>query len=208
MPFSSQAVPVGLVFLGGMLLTVLRRKAGHRKAQGGYPELAQRLGLTYRPSPYRRGVGTLSGEHDGYSIVVDPDEQRRMRVKFRGAPRVDLRSYEHGARAPHGLGTIFSSDKGFDAYFKTRFAAEDERAHIEALRRPSELIEPLCAVRELKELTITQSGVACLFDYGNPPYIPVDVVESLLPALVKLARALDMPGSTVTVAAAGSDDVE
>lgn len=192
-PFSSQAVPVGLVFLGGMVLTLLRRKKGHRDAQKEYPELAAHLGLAHRPSQFQRGVGTLSGEVDGYSVTVDPDEQRRIRVRFRGAPALDFRSYEQSTRAPHGMGTVYSSDKSFDAFFKTRFAAEEDRERIEALERPSELIEPLRAVRELKELSITQAGITCVFDYGNPSYIPVDVVRALVPALVKLAQAFDAP---------------
>jgi hypothetical protein len=178
-----------------MVLTVLRRKKGHKDAKKEYPELGARLGLTHKPSPFERGVGTLSGDIDGYSVTVDPDEQRRIRVRFRGAPAVDFRSYEQSTRAPHGMGTVYTSDKSFDAYFKTRFAAEMERDRLEALRSPSELIEPLRAVRELKELSITQTGINCVFDYGNPSYIPVTVVGALVPALVKLAQAFDAPQS-------------
>ncbi len=187
----SQAIPMGLVFFGGMVLTLLRRKAGHQKAAKQYPELAAELGLTLRPSPYKKGIGTLSGEYRGFGVVVDPDDQRRMRVRFRGNPRVNLRSYDVAKPPSPGMSTLFSDDKAFDAFFKTRHVGDAERAVLEDALRPSELLVPFRAVRELKELSVTEGGVSAVFDYGNPAYIPVNVVRELLPALVALARLIE-----------------
>jgi hypothetical protein len=191
--FSSQAIPVGLVFFGSMVLGFLRRRAGNKHATKQYPALAARLGLTHRPSRYQKGVGTLSGDYQGFTVVVDPDEQRRIRVKFQGHPRIDLRSYDIPTPPPQGMGTLFSRDKNFDAFFKTRYVGSEERERLEDLERPSDLLTPLRQLRELKQLSVTDSGVSAVFDFGNPPHIPADVVEAILPALVKLARLVEDP---------------
>src|SRR5690606_39370728 len=88
--FGDGALPLGMVFFAGLVFGVLRRKSGHRAAARGYPDLATRLGLTYKPSSYRSGVGSLVGTYQGFVVIVDPDEQRRIRVRFEGAPAVDL----------------------------------------------------------------------------------------------------------------------
>lgn len=191
--FGDGALPMGLLFFAGLVFGLVRRKTGHRLARKQYPELATRLGLTYRPSPYQSGVGTLSGEYRGFSVIVDPDEQRRIRLRFEGSPKVDLRNYEKEGRPPHDMRMVFSRDKKFDAFFKTRWAGEAERARLEALERPGELLAPFRLVRELKELNVTAVGVSCVFDYGSPPFIPRDVIEHLLPAMVELARVFERP---------------
>jgi hypothetical protein len=199
-----QAVPVGLVFFGGMVLAFMRRRVGNQNATKQYPALAARLGLAHRPSRYQTGVGTLSGQYQGFAVVVDPDDQRRIRVKFRGQPRVDLRNYELPTPPPQDMGTLFSRDKHFDAFFKTRYVGSEERARLEDLERPSEMLAPFRQLRELKQLAITESGVSAVFDFGNPPHIPASVVEALLPPLVQLARLVEDPEE----AAAGADREE
>lgn len=189
--FGDGALPMGLIFFAGLVFSLLRRKTGHHLARKQYPELAARLGLAYKPSSYRSGVGTLSGTYRGFAVVVDPDEQRRIRVRFEGSPKVDLRNYEKEGRPPHDMRTVFSRDKKFDAFFKTRWAGEAERTLLEALDHPAALLAPFRLVRELKELNVTAVGVSCVFDYGNPPFIPRDVVELLLPAMVELARLFE-----------------
>jgi hypothetical protein len=184
---------MGLIFFAGLVFSLLRRKTGHRLARKQYPELAVRLGLTYKPSPYRSGVGTLSGTYRGFAVVVDPDDQRRIRLRFEGSPKVDLRNYEKDGRPPHDMRTVFTRDKKFDGFFKTRWAGEQERVQLESLERPGALLAPFRLVRELKELNVTAAGVSCVFDYGNPPFIPRDVVELLLPAMVELALFFETP---------------
>jgi hypothetical protein len=72
------ALPIGLVFFAGTALGVARRRAGHVRARADYPALAQELGLEYRPSRYATGVGSLVGSIDGYRLLIDPDDQRRI----------------------------------------------------------------------------------------------------------------------------------
>jgi hypothetical protein len=42
-----------------------------------------------------------------------------------------------------------------------------------------------------KQLNITEHGVTCVLDFGNPPHIPVAAVEELLPALIDWAEAIE-----------------
>lgn len=174
-----------------MAFGLARRKAGHRRALRSYPELAKRLSLTYRPSRYRSGIGLLSGSYAGFAVVVDPDDQRCIRLRFAKSPRVDLRSYGQDRGPPHDMHTVFTGDKGFDRYFKTRWAGSRERRLLEELDRPGDLVEPFRRLREVKELRVTSSGVTCVFDYGNPPYIPAERIEELLPAMVHIARIFE-----------------
>jgi hypothetical protein len=41
--------------------------------------------------------------------------------------------------------------------------------------------------RNLRSLSVTESGITCVLDFGNPPYIPADALRVLLPALSALA---------------------
>lgn len=191
--FGDGALPLGMVFFAGLVFGVLRRKSGHRAAARGYPDLATRLGLTYKPSSYRSGVGSLVGTYQGFVVIVDPDEQRRIRVRFEGAPAVDLRTYERDSGPPKTMRTVFTRDKRFDGFFKTRWAAERERATLESLEEPGTLVAPFRRLRQLKELSVTSVGVSAVFDFGNPPYIPVAIIEELLPALVALAALFEEP---------------
>lgn len=190
---SDGALPLGMLFFASMVFGLVRRKAGHRLAAKHYPALARRLGLSHQPSRYRSGIGSLRGELAGFAVVVDPDDQRCIRLRFAGGPQVDLRSYARDTGPPHGMQTVFTRDKKFDGYFKTRWAGANERKILEGLDDPGALLAPLRATRELKELHVTSAGVTCVFDYGSPPYIPAQVVEDLLPALVRLARVFEPP---------------
>ncbi len=188
---SQGAMPFGFVMFAGMIFGFLRRKAGHRLAAARYPALAEKLGLTYKPSRYREGVGQIVGRYEGYSVVVDPDDQRRIRVVFQTEPQVDLRNYDNAASRSLGLEPYFSADKRFASFFKTSFVGEKAYEALEALKKPSELTEPLRAIHQLKQLNVTPSGVSAVFDFGNPPYIPAEVVEGVLPRLIRIARVFE-----------------
>jgi hypothetical protein len=187
------ALPLGMIFFASLVWGVLRRKSGNRRAAKLYPELGRRLGLRYRPSPYRNGVGSLVGHYQGFAVVIDPDDQRRIRLRFETGPAVDLRSYLRDSGPAHGMRTVFTRDKKFDGFFKTRWAADAERKMLESLEAPGHYIQPFHMIRELKELNVTNVGISCVFDYGSPPYIPVEVVEHILPAMAALARLFEAP---------------
>jgi len=39
----------------------------------------------------------------------------------------------------------------------------------------------------LRSLSVTEAGITCVLDFGNPPCIPADALRVLLPALSALA---------------------
>src|SRR5687768_3570402 len=87
----------GLLGLGMVLLMLLvhgLRKHRFRLASKGLPAVAEELGLTHVAPTYASAQGVLRGTYRGRNVIVDPDDRRALLVRFSGAPRIDLRSYE------------------------------------------------------------------------------------------------------------------
>lgn len=185
---------MGLLFFGIMVLGVARRKAGNVVARGLYPKLAERLGLTYEPSSYKAGVGRLTGEYQGYRVTVDPDDQRRIYLRFESKPAVSLHSYAHNKRPANGQRDFRPPSTVLSSQFKTAQASDAIMERINSNRELPAVIKPLKFLRELKTLSVTESGVTAVFDYGRPPYIPASVVEDVLPRLFALARVVEGSG--------------
>ncbi|HKO93930.1 MAG TPA: hypothetical protein VJU61_22405, partial [Polyangiaceae bacterium] len=86
------ALPLGLLMFVGTALAIATRKWGRQRAAKHFPELARELGLELSPPRHADAVGTLTGTYAGRAVRVDPDDQRLLKVRFHGSPRVDLRS--------------------------------------------------------------------------------------------------------------------
>jgi hypothetical protein len=192
-----KALPIGLIMFVAMVWGFFRRRAGQRAAQADYPALAERLGLVYRVPAHPKQIGQLYGTMRGFSVLVDPDEQRKLIVRFRSEPKLDLRSYE-GPRCPIGMEYYTSRDRGVDNYLKTRYASPDIALCLDEVDL-SHLLEPFRQRyrHAVKQLNITEHGVTCVLDFGNPPHIPVTAVEELMPALLDWAEAIEPPGLAV-----------
>lgn len=192
--FNSGALPIGFLMFFGMAFAFMKRRATHRLASRAFPELAGRLGLAYKPSPYRRGIGTLSGTLQGYRVFVDPDEQRKVSLHFEGAPGVLLRNYAQNQRPPAELARLYSGDRSFDAFFKTRYADD---AVARRIQRHKQQWQSLIAVlegefrRELAQFNVSETGITLVVNFGNPPHIPGGAVERLLDVMVRFARVID-----------------
>jgi hypothetical protein len=181
----------GLIMFAALAFGFLRRKAGHRKAREDYPALAARLHLEYRPPSSPTQIGTLYGNLRGFVVLVDPDDQRKLIVRFRGEPEIDFRTYS-GPRRPSRLEYYSSQNRSFDLFFKTRYVSPELAERLDDVDLPA-LIAPFQKhyARELKQLNITQHGVTCTLDFGTPPHIPAAAVEELLPALLDWAQAIE-----------------
>jgi len=193
MDFADGAAPMGLIFFAIMAFGAFRKKAGHVVARAAYPGLAERLGLEHSPSPYKNGVGKIHGNYEGYLVTVDPDDQRRIFVRFSGAPEVELHSYEHNKRPNPGLKSFRPPTGVLSGQFKTAHASDDMMENFLASERLPALLKPLKFLRELKTLSVTPGGVTAVFDYGSPPFIPAGIVDDVLPRLVGLAGVFE-PG--------------
>ncbi len=187
------ALPIGLLMFVGMFLAVVLRRVRFKRTAASFPALGSKLGLTFKQPASSRTIGSLQGSYRGYHVFIDPDEQRRITVRFSGEPRIDLRNYEHGNRPPKGMHTFFSGDKRFDSFFKTRHVDPELEEQLSQVKNLSELVLPFQGAyyRQLKQLNVTRHGVSCIFDFGNPPHIPPAAVEALLPAMVSLARVVE-----------------
>jgi hypothetical protein len=185
------SLPIGLLMFAAMVWGFFRRRARQKSAQEDYPALAERLRLARRPPAHPNQIGQLYGTMRGYSVLVDPDEQRKIIVRFRGEPKLDLRSYE-GPRCPMGMEYYTAHDRAVDGYLKTRYASPEIALRLDEadLRR---LVQPFRERyrHDVKQLNITEHGVTCVLDFGNPPHIPAAAVEELLPALIDWAEAIE-----------------
>lgn len=192
------ALPVGMLLFLGTVAAYLRRRLGRHKAARDFPQVAVDLGLNFVAPRYKGTVGNLTGSFGGREVRVDPDDQRMVAVRFTGRPNVDIRTYEHGRGAPHGMVTVYSGDRSFDQFFRTRFADEEIAQRIAESTDPSSLLVPLQGAfnRSFQSLSITSEGVICRVDFGTPPYIPSSVLSRLLPACVALADLIEPRAGT------------
>lgn len=191
--FSDGALPMGMLFFGIMVLGFVRRRAGNVVARSMFPGLGKKLGLTFIASSYKNGVGRLEGDYRGYKVTVDPDDQRRIFLRFRTQPAVELHSYVHNKRSSPGQRSFRPVSRILSQQFKTAHASPALIEAFNANETLPALIRPIKFVRELKTLSVTSTGVTAIFEYGNPPYIPVDIVDDLLPRLVALAEVFETP---------------
>lgn len=201
---SHGALPIGFLMFFGMAFAFVKRRASHHLASKAFPRLAEQLGLSYKPSPYRAGIGTLSGRLGGYRVFVDPDEQRKVSLHFEGTPALLLRSYDQNQRPPAELARLYSGERSFDAFFKTRYADEAVAHRIQEYKGWRPLIEALKTEfrRELAQFNVSETGITLVLDFGNPPHIPGGVVERLLEIAVQFASVID----PLSAAAAGESD--
>jgi hypothetical protein len=153
--------------------------------------LAARLGLEYRKPTSEGQIGLLHGHLRGYAIHVDPDDQRKLIVRFRGAPQLDLRNYE-STRRPREAVSFSTGDRKVDQFLKTRYATPDLIDRLHAARLP-ERLQPFFATyrHEVKEFHVTEHGITCMLDFGNPRFIPASAIADLLPTLLELAEAIE-----------------
>jgi hypothetical protein len=185
------ALPLGLVMFLGLVWGVYRRRVSYHRAREDYPALAERLGLHFRPSYLSQGIGQLYGTIAGYSVLIDPDDQRKIIVRFNGAPNIDLRNYESPKRSSF-LQYFAFRERRANEYFKTRFASP-EIAERCASADVNSLLKPFLEryKYEVKQLNVTTHGATCVLDFGNPPHIPVTAIEELLPALINWAELIE-----------------
>ena len=187
------ALPIGFLMFFGMIYAFIKRRTAHHLASRAYPELGQRLGLVFKASPYKKTIGTLSGARDGYRVFVDPDEQRKISVHFVGEPGVLLLNYRQNQRPPSGAERLYTGNREFDAFFKTRYATEEVAVRLKGQRDLGRLLVDFETTfrRELKQFNVSSSGISIVLDFGNPPYIPSSAVARLLPPLIELAKIID-----------------
>jgi len=196
-------LPIGILMFLGTMIAFVRRKLGRKRAAQRFPELALQLGLEYTAPRYKGNVGVLAGTYDGRAVRIDPDDQRLIKLRFHGTPRVDLRTYENSLRPPFDMVTVHSGDRAFDRFFKTRFASEDVAARISTSSEPGQRLAPFTGrySRHVQSVTVTAEGVVCRLDFGSPPYIPEGALNELLPACAELANLLEPVGLPSDVAA-------
>ncbi|MGC4068228.1 MAG: hypothetical protein QM784_26985 [Polyangiaceae bacterium] len=188
---SLNALPLGLLMFASLVWGYFKRRAAHRRAKDDYPALAERLGLEYRRPSSDAQIGVLHGKLRGFLVHIDPDDQRKLIVRFRGTPQLDLRNYE-SQRRPRGTDYFSTGDRSADRFLKTRYATPELVERLTAGRLAARLPPFFDTYRhEVKEFHVTEHGITCMLDFGNPRFIPVDAIEALLPTLLDLAEVIE-----------------
>ena len=182
------SLPLGLIMFGGTAFAILRRKWNRKRVAQDFPALGRELGLEYTAPRYAGAAGTLAGSYSDRVVRIDPDEQRLLKVRFHGTPRVDLRSYQHTAAAPFDMVTIYSRDRDFDRFFRTRYATEAIAQRIAAAEQPGRYLRAFQGshARQIQSVTVTSDGVVCRFDYMS-----TEALRDLLPGCVALADLIE-----------------
>lgn len=195
---SGGALPIGLLMFVGSLIALTLRRTGHRRAVQEFPSLATELGLRHQAPRHGGAQGVLAGELRGRRVHIDPDDQGRILVRFRGQPAIDLRTYEHSLRAPRGMVTLFFGKRELDRFFRTRFASPEVAGQPSLAPELAARVEPLREgrfARNLQALTITSEGVTASFDFGRPRHLPAQAVRELLPTCLDLADLIEPSGT-------------
>jgi hypothetical protein len=191
------ALPIGLLMFVGSALAFALRKSGRRQAIKAFPALAGELGLSFVAPRYAEAQGTLVGELRGHRVHVDPDDQQRLLVRFKQSPAsalaIDLRTYEHSLRAPFGMVTLYTNEREFDRFFRTRFASEALALRLAEASGLAATVAPFrgAFARNLRGLSVTAEGVTCNLDFGRPQHIPAEAVRELLPACLALVELIE-----------------
>ena len=83
---------------------------------------------------------------------------------------------------------MYSRDRDFDRFFKTRYATEGISRHIVGEPRLGRYVEAFQGshARQIQSVTVTSEGVVCRFDYMSG-----DALRELLPACVALADLIE-----------------
>jgi hypothetical protein len=168
---------------------LLWRKSGHRTAARDFPELAGRLGLTFRASPYKSAIGRIQGELSGQSVLVDPDDLRGIRVNFGAKVGLDLSLGSRRGRPRTGWVPLDVGARRFRRRFEWAYAAPENVELLDEAQHTAQVLE-LLELSELKSFSLSEDGMMLSFDFGNPPYLPVALVERVLPLLAAWAAEL------------------
>jgi hypothetical protein len=182
-------IPWGLVLGAVTVAGFLRKKSGHREAKRGFPELAERLGLNFKASPYRSGIGRISGQFRGYTVAVDPDDQRAVRVQLPHSLGLDISLEERTGRARAAYEPFRTETRGAFRRLARAYGTAEGVQRFQAARTSHE-VEALLDIRELRTFLVTEESIVMSFDFGSPPFLPVRTVERVLPVLVRWAEEL------------------
>ncbi len=186
-----KGLPVGILFFVGTLYGFTRKRARRALALRDYPRLAERIGLE-RVGGSATTLGRFRGDYDGYRVAVDPEERAPRIVLFLHQPTDwDLRTYQRWKRVPEGLETLTFADRGLNAWLSTRLLSGDPSGLAEARLAAveSELLALRALTPNLREFSLAEDRLECVFDFGTPPFIPAALVADVLKQLAKLARA-------------------
>jgi hypothetical protein len=178
---------------------VLRRKRTQRgKSLLDLPAFAAAESLHYQERTTGQ-VGVVTGRYRGYEVRVDPENGCKIWLGFANRPKVELRNFRFLKRQPQGLQQMVTSFRQFDAFFVERYVDAVAQDALLSLGDLNKLVDELktCPQR-LVTVSVSPEGVECRLAIERVPYISRDMLEYLLPKMVRIAQAVDTPLTSPT----------
>jgi hypothetical protein len=167
---------------------------GWRKAKDQYSEYGKKLGLEYKGPEFDYQIGQLLGTYRNHEVRVLPDEQARIEVRLEVSNQVNLSTQQsHDVNSHAGMEWINSRYPSFNNFFATRYASPVLALQLADAKQLAEFLEVFQRKwgRPMEYLIIDDTSLVISMRYGWQTYIPVDVVESLLPDLISLAETIE-----------------
>lgn len=175
---------IGFAMAGLTVFVALRSRYGAKSARKGLPVLAEELGLTFKPSPYKTGIGKLTGVYAGFRVVVDPDDTQSIRISLEQPLGLELRSSLERRPLRNEQRRFEPSLREVARALPTCQGTEAAIGRFEAAPSAPEVARFL-KLHTVKSLILTESGLTVHFDFGRPPHLPPKVVKETLTLLTR-----------------------
>lgn len=186
-----RTLPIGF-FLFLVTYLMLRRKRSERgKSLVDLPAFAAAESLHYQERSAGQ-VGVITGQYKGYEVRIDPENGAKIWLGFANSPKVELRNFRFFKRQPSGLQQMLTSFRQFEAFFVERYVDTAAQEALLSLGDLNKLVDELKAgPQRLVTVSVSPEGIECRLAIERVPYISREMLEYLLPRLLRIAQAVD-----------------
>ncbi len=176
---------IGFAMAGLTVFVALRARYGAKSARKGLPVLAEELGLTFKPSPYKTGIGKLIGVFSGFRVLIDPDDSQSIRISLEQPLDLELRSSTERRPLRNGQRRFEPSLRELARALPTCQGSQVAIERFEAAESAPEVARFL-RLRTVKSFILTENGITLHFDFGRPPHLPPKIVKESLTIFTRL----------------------
>jgi hypothetical protein len=188
-----RTLPIGVLLFFLTYLALRRKRSERGKSLVELPAFAAAEALRYQERTTGQ-VGVVSGQYKGYEVRIDPENGAKIWLGFTNSPKVQLRNFRFLKRQPAGLQQMLTSFRQFDAFFVERYVDGAAQDALFSLGDLNKLVDDFKASpQRLVTVSVSPEGIECRLVVERVPYISREMLEYLLPKLVRIAQALDKP---------------
>lgn len=186
-----RTLPIGFLLVLITYLALRRKRSERSKSLVDLPEFAAAESLQYQERTPGQ-VGVVTGQYRGYAVRIDPDNGAKIWLRFANSPKIELRTFQFFKRQPQGMQQMVTPFRQFDAFFVERYVSTAVNQAVLSLGDLNKLVDEIKASpQRLITVSISAEGIECRIAVDRVPYISRQMLEYLLPLLVRVADALD-----------------